>query len=103
MALLDDLEQELKILKQTRKQSTKEGQPNAKKTYETKITELPKGEDGDENKKVIRYQRDTTMSQKNNEKKSSKNQATKNHVATSSVKRDETVNEELSEEEESGT
>lgn len=37
MALLDDLEQELKILKQTRKQSTKEGQPNAKKTYETKV------------------------------------------------------------------
>ncbi|XP_029669881.1 uncharacterized protein LOC115239478 [Formica exsecta] len=116
-SLLDDMEYEKKIVKQSRRQNTEENQLNARKTvyrsYATvnqrgrwieknrekrqssvQISEIPNSEGGNENKRVVRYNRNTARDRIKEDKIVPKAQTTKKRVAASKIKRGETIEKE---------
>lgn len=146
-SLLDDMEYEKKIIKQSRRQNTEENQLNARKTYDTRqrpktafrdnvprrfneqyprygpdrvyrsyatgnqrgrwieknrekrqssvqISEIPNSEGDNENKRVVRYNRNTARDRIREDKIVPKAQTTKKRVASIKIKRGETIKRE---------
>ncbi|XP_029673099.1 uncharacterized protein LOC115241474 [Formica exsecta] len=105
-SLLDDMEYEKKIVKQSRRQNTEENQLNARKTYDTRqrpetafrdngprrfneqyprygpdrISEIPNSEGDNENKRVVGYGRNTARDRIREDKIVPKAQTTKKRV-----------------------